>query len=88
METGSLKPALYEIKSMLNTPMKAYVPTKKDEETASGEPGSGDAGTGTAPVLSSETDTIHEGDLPGQIVRVLGKGEISKMLGIPPKSAD
>ena len=68
MESGSLKQALNELKSMLNTPMKAYTgqqPKKSDAEKQHN----------TIP----EPDPIAEGDLPGQLVRVLGKGKDKKI---------
>lgn len=91
IESGNLKQALGQIKSMMNTPMKLYAPPKPESDT-SGVPGqSGDAPStpppnGSTPPndnkLSSTTpptgsgnegDNIAEGDLPGQMTRVLGK---------------
>lgn len=58
MEGGPMREVLGEMKSMLNSPIKAYTPV---------------SGPASQP-LSPVTDTdIPEGNLPGQFVRLMGK---------------
>ena len=73
MESGNLKQALSEIKSILNTPMKPHAPPQLSGLNIL---------SGTPPLSPSvnEVDPITEGDLPGQLVRVLGKGELPSQL--------
>jgi len=77
METGCLKQALSEIKSMLNTPIKGYSPTSSHVDSASDSSQAMDTSEAkTTPPQSpslTEGDSIPEGDLPGQLTRVLGK---------------
>ena len=105
MEYGNLKPALSELKSVLNTPIKAYSPAdcigsthfKKTKSTGKQSEDSDPSAKGSAEVREvkevelgkeesresraatmgtvSEADSIPEGDLPGQMTRVLGKRE-------------
>ncbi|KAK7502826.1 hypothetical protein BaRGS_00006076 [Batillaria attramentaria] len=63
MEGGPIREVLGEMKSMLNTPIKAYTP-----------PQSGSASSHPSPPQSPSTDSdIAEGNLPGQFVRLMGK---------------
>ena len=120
MECGNLKQALTELRSMMNTPIKAYTPitmatpipisrpsqtddcvnTSNSTEFSSSTDGSGGEGSGS---VESSPDKVTsgvnndnrarvesvttlqeepEGDLPGQITRVLGKSKIySAQLG-------
>ncbi|KAL8604800.1 hypothetical protein ACOMHN_028428 [Nucella lapillus] len=66
MEGGSIKEVVGEMKSMLNTPVKAYAPPPHSQNPAH-------LPLPQTPV-SSETE-IAEGNLPGQFVRLMGKGE-------------
>ena len=64
MDTCNLKSALQQVKSILNTPIKVFE-MEKDAATDSQEKSQN----------SQNEDVIAEGDLPGQITRLLGKGE-------------
>ena len=66
MESGNLKQALSEIKAILNTPLKLHSATPSSGGHPPNQP------------LPTEGDAIPEGDLPGQLTRVLGKGMSSK----------
>ena len=98
METGNIKQALSELKQMMNMPMKCYTPSlglKSSvgsfgvgvDENADPQGGGDKENEGkenTNPPMSppADGDSIPEGDLPGQICRVLGKSE--KLLKIRP----
>ena len=92
METGNIKQALSELKQMMNMPMKCYTPSiglkssigslgVGGDENADPQGGGDKENEGkenTNPPMSppADGDSIPEGDLPGQICRVLGKSEI------------
>ncbi|KAK7104061.1 protein Smaug homolog 1-like [Littorina saxatilis] len=62
MEGGPIREVLGEMKSMLNSPIKAYTPPPNDPAHL------------TAPQSPCTSDTeIVEGNLPGQFVRLMGK---------------
>lgn len=74
LEGGNMRNALSELRSMLNTPIKAYSGSpggdlSKPGSQASPPPSPG-AGDGDTP------GQVPEGDLPGQFTRVMGKGKI------------
>ena len=91
METGNIKQALSELKQMMNMPMKCYTPSigpkssvgslgVAGDENADPQGGGDKENQGkenTNPPMSppADGDSIPEGDLPGQICRVLGKSE-------------
>jgi len=66
MECGNIKQALTDLKSVLNTPIKCSAPSKSDEATSGEENKENEGGAPT------DAD-IPEGDLPGQMTKVLGK---------------
>ena len=67
MEGGPIREVLGEMKSMLNTPIKAHTPAP---------------GAIASPQSPCSTDTeIAEGNLPGQFVRLMGKGGCRKCGG-------
>ncbi|ELU04194.1 hypothetical protein CAPTEDRAFT_160280 [Capitella teleta] len=66
MDSGNLKQALQELKAMLNTPIKRFVPPVDQKEA----------------VTSEGEGNIAEGDLPGQITRVLGKFCTQLLIGM------
>lgn len=70
MDCGNLKQALSELKSMLNTPIKRFTAPEgsdsNENKLENDSQGNGSPG--------SEVDnSLSDGDLPGQITRVLGK---------------
>jgi hypothetical protein len=80
MESSNLKQALSEIKNMLNTPIKAYTPsacsdTENKQQTSKENSSSENSENKEVPLSppGGEGDSIPEGDLPGQLTRVLGK---------------
>ena len=76
LESGSLKTVLPQVKAMLNTPIKTYTPSKdglKDKATSGVD--ANENKTYTPPSSPTEGDNIAEGDLPGQLSRLLGKGK-------------
>ena len=91
METGNIKQALSELKQMMNMPMKCYTPSiglkssvgslgVAGDENADPQGGGDKENQGkenTNPPISppADGDSIPEGDLLGQICRVLGKSE-------------
>ena len=89
MELGNIKQALSELKQMLNMPMKSYTPsaTQIPDTSNPGDENADPQGGGdkddegkennSPPPLSTpaDGDSIQEGDLPGQICRVLGKSK-------------
>ena len=84
MELGNIKQSLCEIKVMLNMPIKAYIAkgdgkvNGKDSCNPDVEIGNkGDGKENTSPRTSThpDGDNIAEGDLPGQMCRVLGKSK-------------
>ena len=81
MDCGNLKQALSELKAMLNTPIKCHSPCPSSAAVPQGE-GSPSGTTTEGGDTSShggspggEGDSLVDGDLPGQITRVLGKCE-------------
>ena len=65
-EGGSIKNCISEMKTMLNTPIKAFVKVGTDQQVGS-------------PVSSpgvDASDSIQEGDIPGQFTRLMAKGNI------------
>ena len=73
MDGGSVREVIGEMKSMLNTPIKAYTP-----------PGNTNRVPPPSPGPSSDTE-IAQGNLPAQFVRLMGKGKTAQMLFYSPK---
>ncbi|RUS88180.1 hypothetical protein EGW08_004077 [Elysia chlorotica] len=66
-EGGPIKAALGEMKAMLNTPIKA---SPLQQHTSSSIPSSSSSPQSPS---SSSNDDVHEGDLPAQFCRLMGK---------------
>ena len=86
METGNIKQALSEMKQMLNMPMKCYTPSaplkpsipgdeNADPQAGGDKENLGKENNGPPMLPPADGDSIQEGDLPGQICRVLGKSK-------------
>ena len=69
-EGGSIKNCICEMKAMLNSPIKAFVRPGTEQPLGS-------------PISSPGVDTsdsIQEGDIPGQFTRLMAKGNNSEHL--------
>ena len=90
METGNIKQALSEIKQMMNMPMKCFTPSASqrpssgsagdenvDPQAVGDKENEGKENNGPPMSSPADGDSIQEGDLPGQICRVLGKSKFT-----------
>ena len=90
METGNIKQALSEIKQMMNMPMKCFTPSASqrpssgsagdenvDPQAGGDKENEGKENNGPPMSSPADGDSIQEGDLPGQICRVLGKSKFT-----------
>lgn len=90
---GTIRAALNEMKSMLQTPIKSFTSSSGQEKCQDSTPceTSDSSGSRSSPQSPSGTDgdasaQVAEGDIPGQITRLLGK--ICSSLLITPKQED
>lgn len=58
---GSLRAALIELKSIIQTPIKRFEESRKPEENESG--------------ASAKKESIEDGDIPALYTKVMGKGQ-------------